>query len=140
MARTALTDEYKQGKINEYLHGKEQKVLTNFEEKVTIDDKYKYMLYLIRTSKPKVDGTTSDESTIASVVGSLSTLLKKKLSTGDLNTLRTSLASAITTIDEKIEGNKKADDIKKLSDAIAAMELAGLNATDAKAKLEELKK
>lgn len=140
MARTALTDEYKQDKINEYLQGKEQTVLTKFEEKTTLDDKYKYMLYCIRTSKPKEKETTSDESTIASVVGSLSTLLKKKLSTGDLNALRTSLASAITAIDGKIEGNKKADDIKKLSDAIAAMEVAGLDATDAKAKLEELKK
>ena len=67
-------------------------------------------------------------------------VLKQTTETGELIAFKQTISEFIFKIDKKIEGNKKNDEIKKLTSAIEAMKAAELDTTEAEAKLAELKK
>lgn len=140
MARKALTEEDKLKVINENLadfsKGKSQETIDKFNAK-DVDKRYTAIVgFLRKQNKPQKNEVTENILSL-DVLGKV---LKQTTETGELTALKLTLQNFIERIEKKIEDNKTKDEIKKLEVAIEAINAAGLDATEAEAKLAELKK
>ena len=136
MARKALTEEDKLKVINENLadfsKGKSQETIDKFNAK-DVDKRYTAIVGFLKPQKNEVTENISSLDVLGKV-------LKQTTETGELTALKLTLQNFIERIEKKIEDNKTKDEIKKLEVAIEAINAAGLDATEAEAKLAELKK
>lgn len=140
MARKALTEEEKQSYIEKYISvflvDKNQDFKNEFNTKDT-DKRYSAIRGFINRQKKKEQPKTDEKISVSEVLGKA---LKQTTETYALISLKNEVESFLPKIEEKIEGNKKKDEIAKLEKAIEAMKAAELDTTEVEAKLAELKK